>query len=138
MLIFSVSFQFLRMTGCDPGSDPISAHSITDKHPHSALSTHHAPRPIPTTALRPFPFPATTHHSPFRASPHSITCTLHCPATTAWPAPHRTARQTNKWNNAVQSQTILPLTLRTATAAQNIRTTHSTKSHQGRSHDAGG
>ena len=27
MLIFSVSFQFLRMTGCDPGSDPISAHS---------------------------------------------------------------------------------------------------------------
>ena len=54
MLIFSVSFQFLRMTGCDPGSDPIKqtptkqythTHS-TRRHlhqTHQALPTNHMP-----------------------------------------------------------------------------------------------
>ena len=40
MLIFSVSFQFLRMTGFDPGSTALAAAMATEVDPPLALNTH--------------------------------------------------------------------------------------------------
>ena len=67
MLIFSVSFQFLRMTGCDPGSD---SHT-----PATHTQCTHTKR---------------THYTHGDTSPHSNTCSQPC-------CPHRkhTAPQTH-------------------------------------------
>ena len=92
MLIFSVSFQFLRMTGCDPGSDPNSI-------PH-----HHPTYPTTRTAQ--------THHThshshPHPATPHTDTI---C-ARTAVPyrRPGRTQQSTRHQSDTyTQSLTIHP------------------------------
>ena len=51
MLIFSVSFQFWRMTGCDPGSDPTASRIITPHTPPHAPHKHTTPTPTPTPTL---------------------------------------------------------------------------------------
>ncbi len=70
MLIFSVSFQFLRMTGCDPGSDPIKQTPTNQyTHTHSTRNTtttdtphqHHA-NTTPTSSLRAGPHANSSSH----------------------------------------------------------------------------
>ncbi len=159
MLIFSVSFQFLRMTGCDPGSDHTLHQHTTNIHTHTAPHTHAA-----TTLLAPPPRPAPKPH---RTAPHRHTLTQYAPHIPSRPVPSRPAIQTtvsltaptsHPFHSAAasihtaQSQWHTPTTTTTTTSNANPhyttnRPTHNTtthnhtqhntqnKCHQGRSHE---